>query len=63
MSSHCCIIREQDIESGKVKEHSFKRPKDAENKIKRLIEEAKSEFVVCDEDDLTFLYPKYLDDD
>ena len=62
-SSVNCIIREQNIDTGKVTEHVYQRNSAAQRKIKQLIELGESEFVVCDDESVHHLYPKYLDDD
>ena len=58
-----CIIREQNLKTGKVKEHVYQRSSAAQRKIKELMEAGESEFVVCDEDNVHHLYPKYLDEE
>ena len=62
-SSVSCIIREQNIKTGKIKEHVYQRSSAAQRKIKQLMETGESEFVVCDEDNVHHLYPKYLDEE
>ena len=62
-SSVSCIIREQNLKTGKVKEHVYQRSSAAQRKIKELMEAGESEFVVCDEDNVHHLYPKYLDEE
>ena len=62
-SSHCCIIRETNLKTGKVFEHTYKRPKAAMAKIDSLIAAGESEFIVCDESQVSHLEPKYNDED
>ena len=62
-SSIKCIIRETNLSTGRVKEHVYTRIGDAENKINSLIKKGESEFIVCDEDEIQYLYPVLKDDD
>ena len=62
-SSVSCIIRETNLSTGRVKEHVYTRIGDAENKINSLIKKGESEFIVCDEDEIQYLYPVLKDDD
>ena len=62
-SSVKCIIRETNLSTGKVKEYTYSRHGDAQNKIDDILKKGESEFVVCDEDEIHYLYPKHLDDD
>ena len=62
-SSVKCIIRETNLSTGKVKEFTYSRHGDAQNKIDDILKKGESEFVVCDEDEIHYLYPKHLDDD
>ena len=62
-SSVKCIIRETNLSTGKVKEYTYSRYGDAQNKIDDIISKGESEFVVCDEEEIHYLYPKTLDDD
>ena len=61
-SSVCCIIRENNLNTGKIKEHMYQRPKAAQNKINSLIAAGESEFTVVNEDEIHHLSPKYLDE-
>ena len=62
-SSVKCIIRETNLSTGKVKEYTYSRHGDAQNKIDDILKKGESEFVVCDEEEIHYLYPKHLDDD
>ena len=62
-SSVKCIIRETNLSTGKVKEFTYSRHGDAQNKIDDILKKGESEFVVCDEEEIHYLYPKHLDDD
>ena len=56
-TSVSCIIREQDVETGKVTEHVYKRQTDAKNKARAIMEAGESEFVVCSRDAVHVVYP------
>tara|TARA_R100001594_G_scaffold40388_1_gene72251 strand:- start:885 stop:1187 length:303 start_codon:yes stop_codon:yes gene_type:complete len=56
-SSVCCIIRESDPKTKKVKEYVYSKPHHAINKIHKLMDEEK-EFVICDEDQIQIMYPE-----
>ena len=62
-SSVKCIIRENNLSTGKVKEFTYSRHGDAQNKIDDILKKGESEFVVCDEEEIHYLYPKTLDND
>ena len=62
-SSVSCIIRETNLSTGRVKEYTYSRHGDAQNKIDDILKKGESEFVVCDEEEIHYLYPKHLDDD
>ena len=57
-SSVACIIREQNIETGKVKEWVYDRMSNANKRCKKIMQEGVSEFVVCTRDDLAHMFPK-----
>ena len=59
-SSVACIIREQDIKTGKVTEHVYARLSSANKRANRIMKEGKSEFLVCTHDDIGHIYPKDL---
>ena len=61
-SSVKCIIRETNLSTGKVKEYTYSRYGDAQNKIDDIISKGESEFVVCDEQEIHYLYPTILDE-
>ena len=61
-SSVKCIIRETNLSTGKVKEYTYSRYGDAQNKIDDIISKGESEFVVCDEEEIHYLYPTTLDE-
>ena len=61
-SSVACIIREQDIKTGKVTEHVYSRLSNANKRANKIMKEGKSEFLVCTHDDIGHIYPKHLRD-
>ena len=56
-SSVCCIIRETDPKTKKVKEHVYSRPQFAIRKIHDLMDNGK-EFTICDEEQVQAMYPE-----
>ena len=62
-SSIKCIIRETNLSTGKVKEYTYSRYGDAQNKINAIMKKGESEFVVCDEHEIHYLAPTFIDDD
>ena len=59
-SSVACIIREQNIKTGKVTEHVYSRLGNANKRANKIMKEGKSEFLVCTHDDIGHIYPKQL---
>ena len=57
-SSIACIIREQNLKTGKVSEHVYQQPSAAKNKCKEIMSKGESEFIVCDDDQLTHMTPR-----
>ena len=55
-SSVCCIIRESDPKTKKVKEHVYSKQSYAIKKIHSLMDEGK-EFTICDEVQIHQMYP------
>ncbi len=56
-SSVCCIIRETDPITKKVKEHIYSKPRSAVKFMHKLMDEGK-EFTVCDEEQIHAMYPE-----
>ena len=54
-SSVCCMIREQNVKTGKVKEHIYQRHSAADRKIHELYLKPDTEFTVCDPDTIHFV--------
>ena len=59
-SSIACIIREQNVKTGKVTEHVYSRLSNANKRANKIMKEGKSEFLVCTHDDIGHIYPKQL---
>ena len=59
-SSIACIIREQNVKTGKVTEHVYSRLSNANKRANKIMREGKSEFLVCTHDDIGHVYPKHL---
>lgn len=59
-SSIACIIREQDIKTGKVKEYVYEKIGNANKRCAKIMQESKSEFLICTHDDIAHMFPKNL---
>jgi hypothetical protein len=59
-SSVAAIIREQDLETGKVKEYVYSTVNGANKRCRKIMQESKSEFIVCSQDDIAHMFPKDL---
>ncbi len=59
-SSTACIIREQNLKTGKVKEYVYERMANANKRCAKIMKESKSEFIVCTHDDLAHMFPRNL---
>ena len=57
-SSINSIIREHNLETGKVTEYVYQTAGHAKRKCKSIMKEGVSEFVVCTEDQVHFIYPE-----
>ena len=65
-SSVYCIIREMNLKTGKVKEHTYQRKHAARAKVEQLLSTPDTEFVVADNESIHHLLPgdyAELDDD
>ena len=60
-SSVCCIIRESDPKTKKVKEHVYSKPQSAIKFCKKLMAQGK-EFTIVDEEQIQQMYPDDEDD-
>jgi hypothetical protein len=43
----CCLIRERNMTTGKVREHTYQRPSAADKKIQQLTLQPNVEFIIC----------------
>jgi hypothetical protein len=59
-SSIACIIREQDLKTGKVKEYAYNTLRGANKRAAKIMKESKSEFLVCTHDDIGHMFPRKL---
>ena len=65
-SSIDSIIREHNLETGKVTEYVYRTIDGGKKRAKRIMDEGKSEFVVCTHDQVHHVYPEtteYKEDD
>lgn len=61
-SSVYCIIREQNVNTGEVKEHVYQRPHAAKDKVNEIMKKGESEFYVCNREAIHHMYPQYVED-
>lgn len=54
-SSHCCIMRVENTDTGKVKEHAYKRMSNALKKLTTLADDPANVITVCDDHSIHFL--------
>ena len=59
-SSIACIIREQNLKTGEVKEYVYSTIGGANKRAAKIMKEGKSEFLVCTHDDIGHMFPKKL---
>ena len=62
-SSVDCIIREQNLETGEVKEYTYATVTGGKKRAARIMKEGKSEFLVCTHDNIGHMFPKDLTKD
>ena len=65
-SSIDSIIREHNLETGKVTEYVYRTLDGGKKRAKRIMDEGKSEFVVCTHEQVHHVYPEiteYKEDD
>ena len=60
-SSIACIIREENLETGKIKEHVYRRASAAKKKTRDIMREGISEFTICAPDAIHFMTPERED--
>ena len=56
-SSVAAIVREQDLNTGEVKEYIYNTISGANKRCKRIMKESRSEFLVCTHDDIAHMFP------
>ena len=61
-SSVHCIIREEDEETGTIKEYTYSRHNAAQDRVNKIMDKGNS-FVVCAHDGLHYLKPKEIVED
>ncbi len=59
-SSIQCIIREQNLKTGKVKEYVYHKMANANKRCAKIMDEGKSEYTICTHEDLANMFPKKL---
>ena len=57
-SSIDSIIREHNLETGKVTEYVYRTLEGGKKRAKKIMAEGKSEFVVCTHDQVHYVYPE-----
>jgi hypothetical protein len=62
-SSVYCIIREMNLKTGQVKEHTYQRKHAARAKVEQLLSTPDTEFVVADNESIHHLFPGDYNDD
>ena len=62
-SSIECIIREQNIKTGKVKEYVYVTKGHAQRKVNSIMRKGESEFFLVDKEGMHHLFPKELFND
>jgi len=60
-SSVACIIREENLETGKIKEYVYQRASAAKAKTRAIMREGISEFTVCAPEAIHFMTPEKED--
>ena len=62
-ASVVCIIRDENLETGKIKEYVYQREHSAKNKVRELMDVGVSAITVVNENTIHYLEPKYLLED
>lgn len=65
-STVACMIRTQNLDTGKVKEYTYQRAEFARRKVRKLMNEGECDITVCTHDAVHFIYPddeEFQDDD
>ncbi len=61
-SSVACMIRETDLETGKIREYVYDKESSAKRRAQKIMD-AGNEFVVCTSDAVHYIYPQENYDD
>ncbi len=61
-SSIDCIIREENMVTGKIKEYTYTRQSDARKRVHKIMDAAESNFLLVSKDSIHHLYPKEIGD-
>ena len=61
-SNICCMIREENLETKKVKEYVYQKAYAAENKIDQLMDKEGIEFTVCTPEQIHFVSQLDIED-
>ena len=56
------IIRERNLNTGKIKEYVYQKPGAAQKKLRQRMESGDCEFIVADHDSVHILTPQYEED-
>tara|TARA_R100001082_G_scaffold86486_1_gene53074 strand:+ start:438 stop:773 length:336 start_codon:yes stop_codon:yes gene_type:complete len=62
-SSIDSIIREHNLETGKVTEYVYRTLDGGKKRAKRIMDEGKSEFIVCTHEQVHHVYPETINED
>ena len=52
-----CIIREENLKTGKIKEHTYQRKHAARAKVEQLLDTPDTAFVVADQHSIHHIFP------
>lgn len=59
----CCLIRERNYKTNKVKEYVYQRPSAADRKIKQLTQLPHCEFIICTDEHVATIPPMSNEDE
>ena len=61
-SSHACILRVTNTDTGRVKEYTYRKAGNARNKLEKLVADAANEIVICDNDTIHLIKRRHEPD-
>tara|TARA_R100001530_G_scaffold94913_2_gene65912 strand:+ start:167 stop:514 length:348 start_codon:yes stop_codon:yes gene_type:complete len=61
-SSIDCIIREENLETGKIKEHVYRKAAAAKKRIEKMMDSCESSFILVSHESIHHLYPKGVEE-